>query len=1036
MPRVEFYRVNLPVRIENGSEGMIRISIGPSAQHQFETEFQDAARALANVLPEIGPDAFEQDPQPASPNQRADRVVLEICSCELAAEPWEEIFTGTLHGLRHPSPPNPPTSWIPSWVVVRRSRVRPRFLSTPFTLPLRILQLSPQPGHSIENWVRTLFGSRPQFEVDRAVLTASSNAWQAPDSWPTVDILHIDELQALPSIPGTAKDFLTTSRPSIPGTLGWFARWTERWQTRLVILNCLSRGIARKARSLAHALCDKGGPGVLVSEVSAGPWVNYQFIYNLIIHDHPLDQIILQGGSQVNPASLFGGSGREEGVRVSNVGVSLVSMARPSHEEIAPRAYDLWQQRGSPHGSSEEDWFRAEEDLKTQSLYRSPALWRFVEDWDSWKFELHEGEGLLPMSASLENLRAERRGAGQPAPTVPAAPRFVNTSFWAGAATDLKQLSQTEAVLDVGILYQLRIQIGPRDVAIRIVNDEAIFEEEFKWSADQRGVWVEFGVAGIDFDVIGDPVQELWLPRDGPSDPLYFAVRPTTSGIASLRFAFYHQNNLMQSFLLAAITKGQEEPPGTTSDLARTLRIPIDRLQGERYLAKLDYSRITEFSDIEQKSDRALTITANDLDGRSIFVTKGDDVFSAVVYPDDNIRKIVQQLRARLNEISYDKPQTAGGDPVYRFGPYRPDLDERCKAALEKLAAPGRRLYGNLAPSEQQKSAIQDLLSGEAKTIHIASVLRDKVIPWAFVYDCAYDDQKKKDDSGRPLQKGVCTAWLDNSAGSLRALSCGEHPQCLLHSGAQLARQQKGEPLYHEQTVVCPRHFWGFRHVLEVPPRQKDGKAEGVKEPTSIKPTGQVRLVTGMNARLGRYADHWKELGLIQAWQAPLYDRDALLTALKDELLDFIYFYCHARGGQADPGVDPPYLEFQAPGSSSPGIVNPEHLEERAWKHRPLVFLNACGSLGYSPDALSPFLKTLVEGREASGVLGTEVPVAEALAGQVAFEFIRKFLKEGRPAGQALLEVRQTLLAKFNPLGLVYTLFAPAGLVVDLKGGF
>ena len=1026
MPRVEFYRVNLPVRIESRSEGLVRISIGSTAQHVFDTQFQDAAYTLTIVFPQIGPELFEQDATPYSANQHFDRVVLEISSPELAAEPWEEVFTATSHLLKHP---NPSTSWHP-WIVVRRCPVRPRFLSTPFTLPLRILQLSPHPGHPVGNWVRMLFGSRPQFEVDRAVLTASNDVWQAPNSWPTVDILHVDNLHVL----SPTASFLTTSQPSIPGTLGWFARWTERWQTRLVILNGWSPQMGREARSLAHALCDKGGPAVLVCEGGPNRGSDYQVIYNLIIHDYPLDQILLQTGSRTKPLSLFVGSGREEGVRVSNVGVSLVSLARPSDEEIARQAYDLWQERGSDHGSSEDDWLRAEQELKAQRLASNPALGQFVQEWDTWKFEMHEREGLLPMSESLDKLRIERRRAHQPAPLARPEPRFVNSSFWTGPATKLKQLSQTEGILEVGTLYQLRIQIGSRDVAIRVVDEQAIIEEDFKWSADKKGVWVEFGIAGIDFKVIGDPVQELWLPHEGSSDPLYFAVRPTRAGIASLRFAFYYRNNMMQSFLLVAMTQGQGEAPGTTSDMARVLRIPLDRLRGERYLAKLDYSRITDFSDVEQNSDRALSITANHIEGRSVFVTKGNDVFSAAVCPDENIRNIVKQIRSRLNDISYEQPQTGGDAPVYRFGPYRPDLDERCKVALEKLAAPGRRLYGNLAPSEKQKSAIKDLLSGESKTLHIASVLRDKVIPWAFVYDGAYDEQKKNDEAGKPLQKGVCTAWLDEQAGSVRALACGEHPECLLHSAAQSARQQRGEPLYHEQTVVCPRHFWGFRHVLEVPPRQMDGESTDVKEPTCIKPTGQVRLVTGMNASLGRYADHWRELCLIQPWQEPFYDRDALLTALKDELLDFVYFYCHARGGQADPGVDPPYLEFEVPGSGLPGIVNPEHLEERVWRHRPLVFLNACGSLGYSPDALSPFLKTLVEGREASGVLGTEVPVAEALAGQVACEFIRKFLKEGMPAGQALLEVRQALLAKFNPLGLVYTLFAPAGLVVDLKG--
>ncbi len=35
-----------------------------------------------------------------------------------------------------------------------------------------------------------------------------------------------------------------------------------------------------------------------------------------------------------------------------------------SHEEIALRAYQLWEERGKPHGSSEEDWHLAEHQLQ------------------------------------------------------------------------------------------------------------------------------------------------------------------------------------------------------------------------------------------------------------------------------------------------------------------------------------------------------------------------------------------------------------------------------------------------------------------------------------------------------------------------------------------------------------------------------------------------------------------------------------------------------------------------------------------------
>lgn len=39
----------------------------------------------------------------------------------------------------------------------------------------------------------------------------------------------------------------------------------------------------------------------------------------------------------------------------------------PSHEEIAERAHHLWEQRGRPHGSPEEDWHRAEHELRRRS---------------------------------------------------------------------------------------------------------------------------------------------------------------------------------------------------------------------------------------------------------------------------------------------------------------------------------------------------------------------------------------------------------------------------------------------------------------------------------------------------------------------------------------------------------------------------------------------------------------------------------------------------------------------------------------------
>jgi hypothetical protein len=37
-----------------------------------------------------------------------------------------------------------------------------------------------------------------------------------------------------------------------------------------------------------------------------------------------------------------------------------------THVEIAGRAYELWVERGRPIGSEQEDWFKAEKELKTR----------------------------------------------------------------------------------------------------------------------------------------------------------------------------------------------------------------------------------------------------------------------------------------------------------------------------------------------------------------------------------------------------------------------------------------------------------------------------------------------------------------------------------------------------------------------------------------------------------------------------------------------------------------------------------------------
>ncbi len=51
----------------------------------------------------------------------------------------------------------------------------------------------------------------------------------------------------------------------------------------------------------------------------------------------------------------------------AEIDIEAESDIRPSEGEIAERAYTYWKARGCVGGSPEEDWFRAEEELRAQT---------------------------------------------------------------------------------------------------------------------------------------------------------------------------------------------------------------------------------------------------------------------------------------------------------------------------------------------------------------------------------------------------------------------------------------------------------------------------------------------------------------------------------------------------------------------------------------------------------------------------------------------------------------------------------------------
>ena len=1052
MSRIEYSRADFHLEIARSSDFEISIRRTPfvpgGVRHMIETGALDGPSIVGNVanslswLPAEFADWQAVRPTPPPGTQEIVRIALDVADVDMNGVPWESAVA---HAL---------ASQFAR--IVRVHPTRPRAHAIPFTLPFRVVELNAAPGRSLKDSVLRVFSGHPEERVKNAFQMTElplSAAPSLPANWPSVDILHIVGLPSLFNL----EELLSTAPPHLVGSVGWLSRITDRWQCRLVVLECSFPDQAANARRLASALVRRGGPAIVVGDFPSFVSDPYQDLYANIIHDSPLEFAVpfLEAGA-LNHPSLFGGAGREESLRVSSVGLALLGLRRILRSDAKTGFTSIVVDRGMSSDAA---------NVLTINLDK------FEHDWNNLTFETHEGEGLLPMADALQEMRLAtgvtqpanwaaikrvqmattgsatpkrtvRGGAARPkrrpaeAVTTRDQPRFVNASLWQNEEGDaLTRLAPGNALAKNDV-YQLGIQIGPRDTLTVTVGAMPILEEVFKWD-EHEGVWVEIGVIGLDFEVLGDPVQELWLPRGGASEMAYFAVRTSKDPVARLRICLYYRGQVIQSLRLAAVVDGKVSG---TDDAARNrhLRSALG-LVSEQVLPKdighavrLEYSLGVSPEQVEQRPIRTLSLVANELEGLTVLTAKSPRLFETRINAD--VIKLVFSVRTALKDISF--PPVAGVPENQRSYGFRTGgianrgTTEQLKENLCTLAAAGWELFDAVFP-ERVRQKLADDLKGNAQIVHVAHVLLDKVIPWAAMYD------RKFDAGVPPGERKACLAAL-NPDGTLCATECGSHPECLLNPSNLAVAGVKGEPLPNPETVACPVHFWGWRHIIEIPSQQYDRQPSGDARPqtTKIKVTGPAQLMAGLNFGLHLTNAHEVEdldplpakLKIPAAWISKESGRKEIIDSLRNPNLHLIYFYCHARGGQADITIKYPYLEFEDKHRMI-GQITSGQLPAVQWQNGPLVVLNGCGTAAFSPDALSPFVYKLVQDRGAAGVIGTEIPISEDLAREFARSFLEDFFN-GKPAGAALLGVRQKLLAMNNPLGLVYVLYSAADLQV------
>jgi hypothetical protein len=960
--------------------------------------------------------------EPLPPAERygttVERVLLHVPPA-LAREAWEQALA----------------RWAVDRVIVRVTPVPPPYSGRPLALPLRIAEIA-LPGAHLAGRPPNLTVARVVESVTRraraefpvAAVETMAGASTRLDAalrrrgWPTLDALQLDG-----SLPETG--LLDPGPDAPPGSLGWIERLAGLYQVRLVVLPVEESQLA-DARGLAARLLERGGPAVVVappSKPGALAWSDLRWVYIGLVHDLPLDVAV----QVVSRAELHAGVGREDALRVS-AGIQQVverTIDRRAGFEAAvlPRADRVW------IGSRDRGRLGRGADA-------------LVTKWPTLDFD-REGGGLYPSAKAIEPVtrvlaRAISARRNKPKGRAAREPRFVNaTLFEAGPRGAADEVSVDSPPLLANANYVLSVDVGRLAERVQAAGALELLVEDQLWEEEGGGLWMELGVAGLGCTVIGASVQPLWVPRYGPSEPRHVLVRMGRPGIAVLRYTLYHRTHVVQSFRLATVVarrRGVRVTDAHRRKLAAALDLEFDEVGERTWYARLEFSTVARVEQAAALPERSLALVVNDVAGTPMITVKGRGDL-AVSIPTD-IGGDVKSAREAMNKVS------GAGNNDYAFG-FEGDVnatnDAHFSEVLGLLAQAGWALRSRVLTigydAENEKK-----LAEPGGVIQVAHVIRDKVVPWALVYDKPYNAGRKK-VRGRRVDHVACTASLPQGDGTLRVTTCGTDPACQLHPKRLAERDKQGLPTLLRETVACPLGFWGVRHQIELPPRQVLPGQAPLPAIASIAAPAVARVMLGFNVRLKTRTEHQKELEKVLAKARrggpPKYivtDRNDVIDAFEDADLDVAYLYCHAEGGEPD-GPVPPRLLFQDPqvGETPPGtvppppkaweVITPSELPQVTWAHNPLVILNGCGTTGFSAHGTSQFIAELVDRRQAAAVVGADVPVAENLASEVGLALVGAVV-DGMPLGDALQLARRKLLSRRNPLGLVYTLYGSVGL--------
>lgn len=550
--------------------------------------------------------------------------------------------------------------------------------------------------------------------------------------------------------------------------------------------------------------------------------------------------------------------------------------------------------------------------------------------------------------------------------------------------------------------YRLRVQIGRRSSVSLVSGDVPPIDLLLPPIEKGGRHLLHVALYTDDFRLDSPILQRLELPEVGPSPPVAFDVVPLDSvRRAQARIAVYYdlppvsetpeyRNHLIQTFVLAADVRQQDEPKGGSLNV------------------RLEFSLNGRFRELEQLKPRLLAFALNDSasPGSHKLMMKRGDQAMAVNFTEALIADSLERIRDTFDWASRNDARNGPRFPADQQEGDRADFDAVLWKVAQQGAAIFRKLFdNNLGPAAQKlQEALGSARSTSDAIIQAVNISPDYAFPWTAIYDFSLprrisgqltpqvcDGFRRKKPDGSPFTCAQCLA------------AC-QHPD--------------------KREALCVYGFWGNRHQVE------QLLAADLDEPRALRPVREGAVAYAMGLE-GRYVDQIpNDLTVALGDRArKIADVEAFMPELWSEQRPAVLLLVgHYRSGEIDAEPIGPRLTLANDRFLTPEDVFELRIEWGDFRTDPrtVVLLAACSGAVVEMTLETNFVSQFTAAG-AGAVIGPEAVIYEGLARRFAVD-ISAALVSGESVGAAVLSFRRNLLQNLNPLGLIITAYGFADL--------